>query len=247
MVETNEELALRNFDWLKCNSYPGRGFVVGLDKAAENIIQLYWMMGRSPGSRNRLFKFDTQEGWLWTEVADQTKEKGDPALTLYNAMREYQDLFVVSNGSQTDQVVESLLNPLQLHTALRKYHYEDDPNSTQRITAVCLLNNIDPPIQISILRKSLLGAECDRLLFQYPSLHPGFGYCATTYAGDGNPLPPFRGDPLIMPLVGSATEIMHRYWEALNEENRVSIAVKSINRTDGTSHIECINKYKQVG
>ena len=97
---------------------------------------------------------------------------------------------------------------------------------------------------MSILRKSRFGDRCDSLTFE---LHPGpgFGYGITTYSGDGNPLPPFCGDPLVMPLVGGMQDIAQTYWGALNEANRVSLAVKWIDTNDGRSGIYIINKYTQ--
>ena len=39
------------------NIYPGRGIVVGIDKDNQLII-LYWIMGRSSNSRNRIFVYN---------------------------------------------------------------------------------------------------------------------------------------------------------------------------------------------
>ena len=36
------------------NTYPGRGIIVGRD-VDGNWIQVYWIMGRSENSRNRIF------------------------------------------------------------------------------------------------------------------------------------------------------------------------------------------------
>lgn len=91
----------------------------------------------------------------------------------------------------------------------------------------------------------MFGAVCDRVQFTYDYFCPGFGYCITTYAGDGDPLPSFLGDPLAVPLVGGAEDIAQAYWQALNEANRVSLAVKWIEIGNGRSDIHIINKYTQ--
>ena len=52
--------------------------------------------------------------------------------------------------------------------------------------------------------------------------------------GDGNPLPSFAGDLLTLPLSGSPKEILDTYWNALNEDNRISLAVKAVGK-DGTA------------
>ena len=43
-----------NLARLSENVYPGRGIVVGLNKAGDTAMQAYWVMGRSVGSRARL-------------------------------------------------------------------------------------------------------------------------------------------------------------------------------------------------
>src|SRR5260370_31575727 len=69
-------------------------------------------------------------------------------------------------------------------------------------------------------------ALTDRVTY-HPATPPhGFGFGLTTYSGDGNPLPSFSGDPLLLPLNGNAEIILCTYWNALNAGNRVSIAVK---------------------
>jgi hypothetical protein len=68
----------------------------------------------------------------------------------------------------------------------------------------------------------------------------------TTYSGDGNPLPSFEGEPYLLPLKGGIKDIAQTIWGALNEENRVSLAVKFINMATRKSIIEVINKYHVV-
>src|SRR3989338_10699919 len=133
----------------------------------------------------------------------------DSSLIIYNAMREYAGFLDVSNGDQTDTVIEKLRESPQVNcypqAALSSRQYEPDaPNFTQRITAVSSVwKNQHQGTGFSILRKSRFGTGCDNLAYEYPCIRPGFGFCITTYAGDGNPLPPFYGDPLLMPLTWS--------------------------------------------
>lgn len=243
MTNRNEDLAQENFCWLKSNSYPGRGIVAGLDETGGYLVQVYWIMGRSPNSRNRVFKCD-DDGRLYTEAAD-VANMTDPSLVIYNAMRERDHHYIVSNGDQTDTVADAT-SPMLLNKLLTERQYEPDkPNFTQRITAVSsLVNESSHRLQMSILRKSSFGDDCDRMLFEYIP-HAGFGYCITTYAGDGDPLPSFRDDPLIMPIRGDRETVAESYWDALNPEHRVSLAVKFIKRSSGHSKIYAINKYEQ--
>ncbi|MEX1112153.1 MAG: IMP cyclohydrolase [Candidatus Andersenbacteria bacterium] len=240
MTDQNETLAQANLTALSRNPYPGRGIVVGLDETSDFMVQIYWIMGRSENSRNRVFKVDMM-GRLYTEAADEAK-MSNPSLVIYNAMREVGLYFIVSNGDQTDTVAESW--SLDLNQALRGRIYEPDaPNFTPRITA---LSSLRKHFQLSILRKSRFGDGCDRLLYECAP-YPGFGYCITTYAGDGDPLPSFCGDPLVMPLRGGPEDILDTYWSALNEANRVSLAVKFIERKSGRSYTHIANKYTQKG
>lgn len=95
---------------------------------------------------------------------------------------------------------------------------------------------------MSLLRKSPFGDACTRHLYEINGIGEGFGHCLTTYRGDGNPLPPFRGEPYLVPLDGNAQNIADTFWKTLNPDNKVSLAVKSISR-NGPPEIVIRNKY----
>ena len=40
---------------LSANSYPGRGIIIGKSEDGKYAVSVYWTMGRSAGSRNRVF------------------------------------------------------------------------------------------------------------------------------------------------------------------------------------------------
>lgn len=229
------------------NPYPGRGIVIGLDESAQYIVQIYWIMGRSENSRNRIFAVDNETGRLYTKPADPKKIK-DPSLIIYNAMRGNGEFSVVSNGDQTDTVMANVgrERPFSLDTTLLDRAYEpDEPNFTQRITAVCQLTGKVTLFHMSILRRSELSDRCDRSNYQVNPT-PGYGYCITTYASDSDPLPPFRSEPLLVPIMGNMQEIAQSYWGILNKKNRVSLAVKVIEKDTGDSDVFIINKYTEV-
>jgi len=231
-----------NLAALSRNPYPGRGIVMGL--LGDGVfVQIYWIMGRSENSRNRIF--EKKYGMVYTTPADPTKVK-DPSLTIYNALRDGDGKFVVSNGAQTDDVMKTLLAGGSLSSALLPWAYEpDEPNYTPRITGVCSLAG--PYLfELSILRKSLLSRATDHHLYQYESVPKGVGYCVTTYDGDGNPLPSFAGVPYPVPLEGGPVQVSRTFWDALNKENRVSLAVKAFSLDTGRSVTHIINKYEKV-
>ena len=248
-MERLHQLARANLDALLSNSYPGRGLVLGLNAAGDAAIQVYWIMGRSPNSRNRVFVAD-DDGSLRTEAADPSTMK-DPSLVIYRAMAEDDRDFVVSNGHQTDTIMDAIISWFGLNEALLEWKYEpDEPNFTPRISGIVSVKQGTPSgiyAAISILRKSPFGDHCDRASYEYEALPAGLGYCVTTYMGDGDPLPSFKDEPYLLPIDGwHVDEITQTFWDALNRDNRVSLAVKMIDLENGQSQLHVINKYEQV-
>ena len=43
-------------DVLSNNTYPGRGICLGVDESGEYAVIVYFIMGRSENSRNRIFE-----------------------------------------------------------------------------------------------------------------------------------------------------------------------------------------------
>ena len=250
-------MAESNLIALQENPYPGRGLVVGVDHSGENLVQVYWIMGRSTNSRNRVFSVDG--GRLFTEAADPSKME-NPSLIIYNAMREKlgshgpPSFYIVSNGDQTDTVFaefDALIHPyytnLQTCLSCKDTEYEPDaPNFTSRITAVTHHLMDSWRTEIVVLRKSPWSDACHRFCYDYSDIPNGMGFCVTTYSGDGNPLPAFVGEPLLMPLPGDINGLLSCYWSALNENNRVSLAVKFISIATGKSAIVVQNKFSKA-
>ncbi len=246
MKTYTEVEASKGFSALQINSYPGRGFVVGVDESGKNIVQIYFLTGRSENSRNRVFSVDGAR--VFTEPADPSKVK-DPSLIIYNAMTDNEYVSIVSNGHQTDTVAEHYNGENGgVEDILAEWQYEPDhPNYTPRITAICHWAEFTPYFQLALLRKATDSQSCERFFARYPDLPSGSGVSLTTYAGDGDPLPPFRGEPRIMPVVGDIDKNLELYWDALNSDNRISLAVK-FTSVDHPKHpdIKIINKYEKV-
>lgn len=238
------DVANQNLEMLTQNPYPGRGIIIGMDEAGENLVQVYWIMGRSPNSRNRVFETDGSR--LWTEAADPSKVE-DPRLIIYNAMLELRELFVVSNGDQTDTIYQALLAGGDFCHALNIRQYEPDaPNFTPRISGLASLRHGVPTAELSVLKKSDLGDGCDRHFFHIEQFGMGYGHCVTTYMEDGDPLPPFEGQPYPLPLLGKIDAVARTTWNALNAENRVSLAAKFINIETAQTEVRVINQYEKI-
>lgn len=189
---------------LRGNSYPGRGIVVGHNRV------YYWIMGRSANSRNRVFTL-TEDG-IRTEAFDPSKLE-DPSLIIYHPVRKMGEDLVVTNGDQTDTIVEK--NSFIGGCMVREYE-PDGPNFTPRISSII---HPDGSFQISILKHSEgEAARCTREFFCYEGVNEGEGYFISTYQHDGNPLPSFAGEPVHVSMP-QPDEV----WAALDADNKVSM------------------------
>ena len=142
---------------------------------------------------------------------------------------------IVSNGSQTDMIYDKLMLGSGFLASLEHETYEPDaPNYTPRISGY--LDKNFKNISLSIIKRNHTG-NTDRCFYRYSNIPSGVGYCVTTYMGDGDPLPSFQGEPILLPLTGDVDDIANTYWEALNEDNRVSLMVRE------GDYVKIINKY----
>ncbi len=238
---TAQTLARETFD--RCiarNPYPGRGLVIGRGAAGEWLI-LYWIMGRSAQSRNR--RFAAEGSALRTEPVDVALVK-DPSLIIYEAMLELPGLHLVSNGDQTRTVHDALRAGGTFDGALATREREPDaPNFTPRITGMLDVTRAPGSITLGILKASRIDPQqTDRYTYRPSPPAPGLGFGLTTYTGDGNPLPSFGGDPLLLPLEGAPEAVLDAYWNALHAENRISLAAKVVQR-DGSSRLLVRNRF----
>lgn len=131
-----EQYAAHNMEErLRANPYPGRGIVMGVNKERTHAIQVYWIMGRSENSRNRVLVVNPmEEDVVRTEPFDPTRVE-DPSLIIYTAMREVEGVHLVSNGDQTDTVADAMKAGITFAAGLaQRTHEPDAPNYTPRIT-----------------------------------------------------------------------------------------------------------------
>ncbi len=227
------EFAVSTFEnHLRNNTYPGRGLVVGRQADDTAWLMVYFIMGRSENSRNRRFVKDGER--LSTEPVDASKVS-DPSLIIYDAMLALPKIQLVSNGDQTATLYETLKQGGSFRGALNTREREPDaPNFTPRISAMIDLRSEKNNVHLSVLKANRNDpALTDRITICPANPPAGFGYGLTTYMGDGTPLTSFVGDPLLLPLDGTPAEVIAAYWEALDRDNRVSLAVKQI-KEDGT-------------
>ncbi len=100
-------------DLLAPNPYPGRGIVIGKTPDGKHAVFAYFIMGRSENSRNRVFTHFPDLS-VRTEPADSSKFQ-DPSLVIYAPVRLAEapaNGFVVTNGDQTDTIVDGMAKGL---------------------------------------------------------------------------------------------------------------------------------------
>ena len=120
-------------------SYPGRGIVAGLSEDGKYAVSAYWTMGRSAGSRNRIFVTEEENGTevIRTKAFDPSLIAGDPSLIIYAAVRQLGQKTIVTNGDQTDTIYDGMKAGQTFEESLRVRKYEHDaPNYTPRISSL---------------------------------------------------------------------------------------------------------------
>ena len=229
------------FDELKNNAYPGRGIMIGKSQDGKHAVAVYFIMGRSENSRNRVFVNDGLG--IRTQAFDESKLT-DPSLIIYAPVRVLGNKTIVTNGDQTDTIYEGLNNQLTFEQALSSREFEPDaPNYTPRISGVIKQEGENFNYALSIL-KSANGdpASCQRFTFTYKNPINGQGHFIHTYQGDGNPLPSFEGEPKLVAVPNDITEFTRQLWDSLNPDNKVSLFVRYIDLHTGDTMSKIVNK-----
>ena len=226
---------------LKSNAYPGRGIVIGRSEDGTKAVTAYFIMGRSVNSRNRVFTA-TEDG-IKTEAFDPSKLT-DPHLIIYSPVRVLGNKTIVTNGDQTDTIYELMDKQCTFEQSLRGREFEDDaPNYTPRISGIMHIENGKFNYAMSILKSADGNPEStERHTYTYSNPLSGVGRFIHTYMGDGSPLPSFEGEPEKVAISGDIDTFTNDVWNALNEDNKVSLFVRFINIEDGTYETRIVNK-----
>ena len=223
------------FDYLAAKEYPGRGIILG--KSENNrAVFAYFIMGRSTNSRNRVFEVSNDD--IRTKAFDESL-LSDPSLIIYSPVRVLGKKIIVTNGDQTDTIYEYLKNKKTFEDALYTRTFEPDaPNFTPRISGLIDIES-GLKLKLSIL-KSDEGDESQalRFFYNYDNPKPGEGFLIHTYKENSDPLKSFEGEPKKVSLKGSIDEFCNSFWNSLNDDNKISLAVRYIDMATG--------KYEQI-
>lgn len=226
------------------NAYPGRGIVIGQTETTGKAVTAYFIMGRSENSRNRVFAL--KDGELFAEPFDPSKVV-DPSLIIYAALRTAGDKLVVTNGDQTDTIVDFLKEGKTFEEALLTRQFEPDyPHLTPRISGMV---SFDPEEEtgfmytMSILKsEDPEGGRCGRYTFDYEP-EAGLGHFLHTYACDGNPLPSFCGEPERVAVSDDIDEFTDLLWRSLNPDNKVALYVRYTDPKDRSFEDRLANRH----
>ncbi len=224
------------------NPYVGRGIIIGKSEDGKSSAFAYFIMGRSANSRNRIFA--EKNGEVFTEPFDMTKVE-DPSLIIYAAVRRFTGGVVITNGNQTDTVIDGLKAGKSFFEALKSREFEpDSPNFTPRISGIINLGENGFDYEMSILKSAdEKGSACNRYGFSYSPIN-GLGHFIHTYITDGNPIPTFLGEPERVKIPNGIDEFTDGLWNALNKDNKISLYTEYIDLKTGKSQKRLINKNK---
>ena len=229
-------------------AYHGRGIMIGKSADGKKAVVAYFIMGRSENSRNRVFVEDG-EG-IRTQAFDESKMV-DPHLIIYAPVRVLGNKTIVTNGDQTDTIARfmngNLFPGYSFEAALATRTYEDDaPNFTPRISGVVDMRR--GGYKLSIVKSDEGNAESvQRQTFDYPQPVAGEGHFISTYVKNGAPIPSFAGEPLRVAIdTNDADKFADKLWVSLNEDNKVSLFVRSIELETGEYEDIILNKYTAV-
>ncbi|MDD5952095.1 MAG: IMP cyclohydrolase [Oscillospiraceae bacterium] len=227
-------------NYLSGNTYPGRGVLIGKSDDGQNAVIAYFIMGRSENSRNRIFEPDG-EG-IRTRAFDESKLT-DPSLIIYAPVRVLGTTTIVTNGDQTDTIYNYLKGGRTFEEALRSRTFEPDgPNFTPRISGEVIVEG-GMSYKLSILKSDCGREEAAlRYFYEYSDPMDGEGRLIHTYQCDGNPIPSFAGEPVRVKLEGDIDTFTKTVWDALDENNKVSLFTRYIDLKTGEAETRIINK-----
>jgi IMP cyclohydrolase len=165
----------------------------------------------------------------------------DPSLIIYAPVRVLDGRTIVTNGDQTDTVYDFMKEGKTFADALRTRTFEPDaPNYTPRISAVVEGDSY----KMSILKSADGNPDAtERLFYEYEHTLPGVIHMIHTYETDGNPIPSFKGEPKTFVMEKeSFDDFSDHLWEALNDDNKVSLFTRQIDLETGETQTHIYNK-----
>ncbi len=205
------------------SGYKGRGILVG--ECDEGRFFAYFITGRSANSKNRIF---VKEGENVKILPHKPELVEDPSLIIYYPVKVCGGDFIVTNGDQTDTIVEF---GGDFQAALNTREFEPDaPNFTPRISAICKKSGFE----MSILKEA--NGACERLFYDF-DYKAGEARFLCTYSGAlkaNGGLESFVGEPKVVACKGSFAQVVSSVWNGLEAEFKISLYARVL---DGSSEV----------
>jgi hypothetical protein len=225
-------MAQGNLDRLRESEYPGRGIVLGATPSGKELVQVYWTMGRSQGSKNRMMIRDG--GDIKTIPHDKSLEVQHEDLLMYTAATAAGNTHVVTNGRQTDTIAEYLKKGSSFEEALYQWEFEHDPPIyTSRISGSSVCDGKASGYKLGIIKALEQKPELlTHQFFSYSAVLPGFGHCIHTYSLTET-CKPFSGEPYWVSLFDDLDENAEYYWNILPNDKRVALYIKHVDIATG--------------
>ena len=89
------------------------------------------------------------------------------------------------------------------------------------------------------------GQGCARFFYEYPAT-AGLGHFLHTYVCDGNPvIPTFQGEPERVSIPAGIDEFTDSIWNALDENNKISLYVRYTDLATGKKTDRMRNKNEE--
>lgn len=206
----NQSLA----EYLGAKSYPGRTLAIAVDETAQTASIIYFIMGRSANSQNRIFVQDGDV--VRTQAFDEAKVE-DPSLIIYPVYERFTATHIVTNGDQTQTIFDALMTGTAPAQALLTRECEPDaPNFTPRISLIAG----EEGYSLNIIKAAVPdGSKSVHFTYTFPYVS-GTGHCIHTYMDDGDPLPSFAGEPVAFAY---EADLGSKIWEAINPEFKIAL------------------------
>ena len=222
-------------------SYPGCGMIAGKSSDGQNAVFAYFLMGRSPLSKNRKF---VEDGGGVKIVAHIPEVMRNEQVLIYSPVLAFENKLIMGNGLQTEKLYDALLAGKNFTDVTESQSFlPDAPHFTPRITALACMDGEDFRLRMSAIKAvDSYGMSTGRAMFDYENVPGGTGYYLPTYDCDANPLPSYSGEPMQVMINGSIFDIVADLWENMNAENKVSLWVRTIDLNSHKSMSRIINK-----
>ncbi len=213
---------------LNNSSYPGRGFIIGLTPDGNNLAIAYYITGRSENSKNRKLVFQKNS----LKTAGYKNKIKNENLVIYRPIVKFKNNIIISNGNQTETILNSLKENRSFFYSINKRNFEDDPPIfTPRISALINLQNNKFTYKIAIIKslfKYVLSTQ--RHFFCYNNPIKGTGHLIQTYKNDiCSNVQSFQGEPIFVKIENNQMLFHRKIWNSLNSCYKISLFTEFIN------------------